>query len=107
MIVWSRVGGSLLCSGGHWTQYVEHAAPDGSGNDLLVTFSDGEPTARVNSSNALGQLPRVESKNGGRYRVGDYIIQGSTERAYVTHVDKPGSALITPAEIFLSAEQNG
>lgn len=59
----------------------------GTGNDLLVTFGDGEPTARVNSSNALGQLPRVEGKNGGRYRVGDYIIQGSTERAYVTHVD--------------------
>ena len=75
--------------------------------DLLVTFGDGEPTARVNSSNALGQLPRVEGKNGGRYRVGDYIIQGSTERAYVTHVDKPGSALITPSEILLSSEQNG
>jgi hypothetical protein len=50
---------------------------------------------------------RVEGKNGGRYWVGDYIIQGSTERAYVTHVDKPGSALITPSEILLSSEQNG
>lgn len=78
----------------------------GTGNDLLVTFGDGEPTARVNSSNALDQLPRVEGKNGGRYRVGDYIIQGSTERAYVTHVYKPGSALITPSEILLSSEQN-